>query len=347
LPLQDDKKDYMTTVLESLNSALHQAFTEDERVYLIGQDVLDPYGGAFKVAKGLSSKFPERVLPAPISEAGMVGIASGMAMRGLLPIVEIMFGDFLALAADQIINHLTKFRWMYNDQVRVPVVIRSPMGGRRGYGPTHSQTLEKLFLGLPGLSVLAPTNFGDPGILLKQAIFDEEDPILFIENKLLYLLPLFLSTESSEFTLDQPYDPSSNYPTYRLSLRGAPPPELTIVSYGYMANLAQQALLRLGYEFEIFSELIIFTQLSPFHISPLLDSIRTTGNLLTVEEGSLSMGWGAEIIARAADKHDLALTSTGRIASKDTPIPASVPCENTVLPGIEDIVHKARKMLEK
>jgi pyruvate/2-oxoglutarate/acetoin dehydrogenase E1 component len=188
----------MTTVLESLNAALHQAFSEDERVYLIGQDILDPYGGAFKVTKGLSKAYPSRVLTTPISEAGMVGIASGMAMRGLLPIVEIMFGDFLTLAADQIINHMTKFRWMYNDQVRVPVVIRSPMGGRRGYGPTHSQTLEKLFLGSPGLRILAPTSFGDPGQLLRQAIFDPEEPILFVENKLLYLAPIFLRTESSD-----------------------------------------------------------------------------------------------------------------------------------------------------
>ena len=105
-------------------------------------------------------------LTTPISEAGIVGVATGLALRGLRPVVEIMFGDFMTLAADQVINHLAKFRYMYNDQVRVPVVIRTPMGGRRGYGPTHSQTLEKLFLGVPGLSVLAPCALGDPGSLL-------------------------------------------------------------------------------------------------------------------------------------------------------------------------------------
>ena len=131
--------------------------TADERVILMGEDILDPYGGAFKVTRGLSSAFPDRVLAAPISEAGMVGAAAGMALRGLRPGVEIMFGDFLTLAADQLINHIAKFRWMYNDQVRVPLVVRTPMGGRRGYGPTHSQTLEKLFLGIPGLTVLAPS----------------------------------------------------------------------------------------------------------------------------------------------------------------------------------------------
>ena len=152
----------MGTLLEALNQALHQAFAADERVCLLGEDVLDPYGGAFRVSHGLSTAYPERVLTTPISEAGIVGAAAGMALRGLRPVVEIMFGDFLTLAADQIINHLSKFQWMYNDQVRVPMLIRTPMGGRRGYGPTHSQTLEKHFLGVPGLRVLPPPRWATP-----------------------------------------------------------------------------------------------------------------------------------------------------------------------------------------
>ncbi|MEW6094710.1 MAG: alpha-ketoacid dehydrogenase subunit beta, partial [Chloroflexota bacterium] len=142
------------TVLDSLNSALHHATDTDPRVYILGEDILDPYGGAFKVTRGLSTKFPDRVLTTPISEAGIVGVSSGMALRGLRPVAEIMFGDFVTLAADQLVNHASKFRWMYNDNVRVPMVVRAPMGGRRGYGPTHSQSLEKLFLGVPGLKVV-------------------------------------------------------------------------------------------------------------------------------------------------------------------------------------------------
>ncbi len=125
-----------------------------------------------------------------------------MALRGLRPVVEIMFGDFLTLAADQIINHAAKFRWMYNDQVRVPLVVRTPMGGRRGYGPTHSQTLEKFFLGVPGLRVIAPAAFGDPGELLRRLILEGEDPLLFIENKLLYSLPVFDESDSEDLTLE-------------------------------------------------------------------------------------------------------------------------------------------------
>src|SRR5512140_2514782 len=138
----------MSTVLERLNTGLHRAMETDERVYLLGEDLLDPYGGAFKVVKGLSTKYPTRVLTTPISEASIVGVATGMALRGLRPVAEIMFGDFVTLIADQVVNHAAKFRWMYNDNVRLPMVVRVPMGGRRGYGPTHSQSLEKMFLGV-------------------------------------------------------------------------------------------------------------------------------------------------------------------------------------------------------
>src|SRR5690606_25722624 len=139
------------------NAALHAAFAADENVLMLGEDLLDPYGGAFKVARGLSSAYPARVLTTPISEAAIVGLAAGMALRGLRPVVEIMFGDFITLAADQLVNHISKFRWMYNDRVNLPLVVRTPMGGRRGYGPTHSQSLEKLFLGVSGLRILAPS----------------------------------------------------------------------------------------------------------------------------------------------------------------------------------------------
>src|SRR5512136_2691273 len=175
----------MPTVLESLNNALHHAMEDDDRVYVLGEDILDPYGGAFKVTRGLSTRYPGRVLTTPISEAAIVGIANGMAMRGLRPVAEIMFGDFVTLIADQLVNHAAKFNWMYNGNIKVPIVIRTPMGGRRGYGPTHSQSLEKMFMGVPGLKVVAPNTLGDPGQLLESAIADD-DPVLFVEHKLLY-----------------------------------------------------------------------------------------------------------------------------------------------------------------
>ncbi len=341
----------MTTVLESLNQALNQALRDDSRVYLLGEDLLDPYGGAFKVTRGLSSTYPERVIPTPISEAGIVGIATGMALRGLFPVVEIMFGDFVTLIADQLVNHLSKFRWMYNDQVRVPVVIRTPMGGRRGYGPTHSQTLEKLFLGVPGLKVLAPAPFGEPGGLLYEAILYEENPVLFVENKLLYISAVQDFQNLPELCLRQYPDSQAGSDAlrqpraYSLSVRGAPPPDLTLTAYGHMAELARQAVIQLAYEYEIFVELIILTQLAPFVIEPVLHSVAQTGRLLVAEEGTLSMGWGAEIIARTSQEIGPRLKSAWRIAARDLPIPASASLETAVLPGVEEIVHRARKMV--
>jgi len=347
----------MPTVLDSLNAALQRALATDEKVFILGEDILDPYGGAFKVTRGLSTDYPSRVLTTPVSEAAIVGVAAGMALRGLRPVVEIMFGDFLTLAADQLINHVAKFRWMYNDQVRVPLVIRTPMGGRRGYGPTHSQTLEKLFLGVPGLRVLAPCTLNDPGELLLHAILDDEDPVLFIENKLLYLLPIQDINSSRDFSLNQanaspstilslsPLSPSPYAPTYTLSLRDAPPPTLTLVAYGFMADLCRQAALLLAYEDEFFTELVIPTQLSPVDMTPILDSARKTHRLLVVEEGSYTLGWGAEILANAAETLGVNLHAARRLACWDLPIPASVPLESAILPGVEDI-RKSAKMCE-
>jgi pyruvate/2-oxoglutarate/acetoin dehydrogenase E1 component len=219
----------MTTVLDRLNYSLKHSMETDENVFVLGEDILDPYGGAFKVTRGLSTTFPERVLTTPISEAAIIGIATGMALRGLRPVAEIMFGDFVTLISDQLVNHASKFRWMYNDQVHVPMVVRTPMGGRRGYGPTHSQSLEKMFLGVPGLKVVAPNTLGDPASLLEAAIYDG-NPVLFIEHKLLYPKSLLdpSKDEMIEFHIEQTKD---NYPTF--TIRPESESDLTIACYGY------------------------------------------------------------------------------------------------------------------
>ena len=334
----------MTTVLDSLNSALHSAFARDASVYLLGQDVLDPYGGAFKVTRGLSEAYPDRVITTPVSEAGIVGVATGMALRGLRPVVEIMFGDFLTLTADQLINSAAKFRWMYNDQVRVPIVLRSPAGGRRGYGPTHSQTLEKIFLGVPGLRVLAPAALDSPGALLSRAVLQAEDPVLFVENKVLYLLPVLGIGEQGEFLIED-ISASGGETVYRLRVRGAPPPSLTLAAYGYMAELARQAALTLAYEHEIFVELIVPTCLAPMDVTPLIESVGRTGCLLAVEEGSLPLGWGAEVLARLAETPGTPIRRARRLAATETPIPAAPGLEEAALPGANDIVRAARELM--
>lgn len=338
----------MSRIVERLNAGLHSAFEQDESVYLLGEDVLDPYGGAFKVSKGLSSKYPERVYTSPVSEAAIVGVAGGMALRGLRPVAEIMFGDFTTLIADQLINSLSKFAWMYNEQVQVPVLVRTPMGGRRGYGPTHSQTMEKLFLGTPGLRVLAVNSLQDPAEMMEQAILKGVGPTLLIENKLLYAKEVLNGQTLTEFEVQREESEDGAAASFLLRLREAPTPNYTLATYGYMAEEAREAMQRLAFEEEIFGELYVAGQLWPLPegggLSDLLtDSARRTGVLLTLEEGGLSFGWGAEIASRAAELESG--LRVGRVGAKDQLIPASVDLEAEVLPGVDDIMAVLRKMV--
>jgi pyruvate/2-oxoglutarate/acetoin dehydrogenase E1 component len=330
------------TVLERLNTALHTAMEKDERVHVLGEDILDPYGGAFKVTRGLSTRFPNRVLTTPISEAAIVGLSNGMALRGLRPVAEIMFGDFITLTADQLVNHASKFRWMYNDQVRVPIVVRTPMGGRRGYGPTHSQSLEKMLLGVPGLKVVAANALGDPGELLLAAIQDD-DPVLFIEHKLLYARPLL--EEGRGDLVDWKVERGAEtFPSF--VLRTAYRPSLTLATYGYNFELVRQAANELMLEGEIFTEIVLFSQLSPFLLDPLKESLRRTHRLLTVEEGGAALGWGAELTAQAAEAGITSFT-TARVAARDLPIANSKILEDGILPSVADIKQAVLELLDQ
>jgi pyruvate/2-oxoglutarate/acetoin dehydrogenase E1 component len=349
-------KQFSTTmpknVLESLNLGLYKAMQDSNEVYLLGEDLLDPYGGAFKVTKGLSTAFPDRVFTTPISEAAITGIAGGMALRNLRPVVEIMFGDFITLASDQIINHLSKFSYMYGDSVNCPVVIRTPMGGRRGYGPTHSQTLEKHFLGVPGIKVVAPfnapgsTDIGEPGTLLYNQILTTQQPVLFIENKLQYLLALPNETNQLDYdykNLQSDYD--LDCPYYKVQLRGAPHASATITAYGYMAHLAMVAQKELAYKDEIFVELLIPTHINTNLVEPLFDSLRMTNRLLVIEEGGVDFGWGAEVLALIAIELGSIIKKSARLGAKMYPIPAARHLEELALPGVNDIIACVRKLV--
>jgi pyruvate/2-oxoglutarate/acetoin dehydrogenase E1 component len=333
----------MTSVLTSLNAGLRRCLERSDKVYLLGEDLLDPYGGAFKVTRGLSTDFPDRVITTPVSEAGIVGVGVGMAMQGFLPVVEIMFGDFLTLATDQILNHAAKFRWISGGEVRVPIVIRTPMGGRRGYGPTHSQTLEKHFLGIPGLRTLAVNTLCDPGEVLEAAVLRDDEPVLFIENKVLYAQDLLELASQSEFHSESRGAP---YTEHRLAIRDAPQPAITFLAYGYMAELARQAMLRLAYEQEIFVELIVPTQISPFGLDSVRKHAQKTGRLLVIEEGTEALGYGAEVIARVQSTADTYIRC-GRVAALDMPVPAAGQLESEMLPQVEDVVSAAHSLVER
>jgi pyruvate/2-oxoglutarate/acetoin dehydrogenase E1 component len=326
------------SVLASLNAGLRDALAEDAQVIVLGEDVRDPYGGAFKVTRGLSTQFPDQVLATPIAEAAIVAVATGLALRGFRPVAEIMFGDFLFLAGDQIVNHAAKYRAMFNEQVRVPLVIRAPMGGRRGYGPTHSQSLEKHFLGVPGLWVVAPHPLIDPGRLLRQAIA-LDDPVLFVENKAGYAAALRHDVPGYEAV--RLTDAATPFPT--VWLRPQAPADGLLLCYGGMTAIALDAAEHLRAREHLNLALVIVSQLSPTpvpHLEVILDGMPATP-IVTVEEAPAEGGWGAEMIAtiaRLRDVRGLGAAAYARVGAKNAPIPSARTLEDAMLPQAGDIV---------
>ena len=331
----------MPTVLQSINRSLHDMMAADPRVVVLGEDILDPYGGAFKVTQGLSTKFPDRVWTTPISEAAIVGLSSGLALRGLRPIAEIMFGDFLFLAGDQIVNHAAKFRWMYNDQVRVPLVIRAPMGARRGYGPTHSQSIEKHFMGVPGLWLVAPSVLSSPGDLLKQATIGCDEPVIFIETKTCYGRELVTGLPGMSRT--EIGDDESPFTTVWLRHDRGEDSDAVLWCYGGMTPHALEAVQRLRDDEGLFVDLVAMSQLAP---TPMTHVQRIAGEttaavMAYVEEASVDHGWSAELLARvdAAIGGARAIQHV-RIGGAHTPVPSSRKLEAAMLPHASDIVSR-------
>ena len=334
--------------VESLRDGLHEVFASNVEVVLLGEDVLDPYGGAFKVSRGLSEKFPNQVYATPISESAIVGLCTGLALRGFRPIGEIMFGDFLALCADQIVNSAAKFPLMYGDNAQVPWVLRTPMGGARGYGPTHSQSLEKLFFGVPGLDVVAPSRLHEPGALLKSTILTCSRPTLFIEDKGDYPQPLINGENGSLFVMDSPEPGSSST---RLALNYDPSahsPDVQVIAYGGAASMAADVLSKLKEE-EIYGMLHAVAQLNdPLTLQALVESLDPEVPLLIVEQGAEGFGWASELISRRMTALPrLTCPPLMTLAARSAAIPAAAHLEKDVIVTPEKIEAKVLEMLAK
>jgi 2-oxoisovalerate dehydrogenase E1 component len=315
-----------------IRESLARNMERDSRIVLLGEDIESPYGGAFKVTKGLSEQFPGRVRNTPISEASIVGVGNGLALAGYIPVCEIMFGDFLTLAADQLINHASKFRYMYNNQVQVPLIVRTPMGGRRGYGPTHSQSLEKHFLGLPDTRILALHQRCDPGVIYDELFASIDRPTIVIENKLMYAARMDAPVKAG-FALEHS---DEQFPTARL--RPLEAPTVTLFCYGGVLPEAEEALAAAFEQYEIVAELICPTQIHPFNPSAVMESLKQTHRLLIVEEGLNFAGLGAELIAQI---HELApglMQHCKRLGPPQHPIPSCAVLENQLLPNVQSIV---------
>ena len=328
-------------VVESLNQALHDLLERDSDVQVIGQDLLDPYGGAFAVTKGLSTHFPDRIHPTPISEAAIVGSATGLALEGGKAVAEIMFGDFVALAADQLANSAAKHHYLSQGKASVDLVVRVPMGGGRGYGPTHSQSLEKMFLGIPGLRVVAVSSFVDPYALLWNAVAADPGPVLFVENKAVYAERVRLPQDGlvDHFSVRTT---GGVYPNVRLSPAGFEDPELTVITYGRCASLAWEPVRQLFIERELVADLCVVSQLSPLDLDGLLPSALASDCVVTVEEAPGESGFGAEVAARLVEAGFRGRFA--RIAAAASPIPAAKSLEDVVLPTGESIRRELERL---
>ncbi|WIM99570.1 transketolase C-terminal domain-containing protein [Actinoplanes oblitus] len=332
---------------KELGDTLRGALGDDERVVLLGEDIADPYGGAFKVTRGLSTAFPQRVRTTPISEGAIAGISAGLALAGYRPIAEVMFGDFLTLMFDQVVNHIAKYQKMYAEQATCPVIIRAATGGHRGYGPTHSQSLEKHFLGVPHLRVVAASLYHDPREVFADFLRRDE-PVLYVEHKLLYPQHLTPPVGGRVGDLIATSDNSPGMlPTIRLSAVPAEDCTISVLAYGYQAMLAAQVIERLAIEEEIFAELIVPAQIAPMDWAPVERSVSVTGRLVTIEEGADGWSWGSEaasvisrrLFGRLRQPVDV-------VASEPTIIPSSKPKEADVLVGsarIEAALRAAHK----
>ena len=327
-------------VVERIRSGLKKLLEKDERVVLLGEDMEDPYGGAFKATKGLSTAFSGRVHNTPISEAAITGFGNGLALAGSRPIVEIMFGDFVMLAADQIVNQGSKFSYMYNWQANVPVIVRAAMGGKRGYGATHSQSLEKHFFGTPGLSIAAVNSVFDPELLLEHIHARINHPCLLIENKLLYSLHVHRQASDGRSWLAN----GEFFPTLKLEAAGVA--DLTIVTYGGMVEDVEAAVKETFLEDEIQAEVLVPTMIYPLDINPIVESVKQTGRLLVVEEGQGFSGFGSEVIAGCLEHLSGRPIAVGRVHAEPHPIPCSRELEKLALPGVAKIRERIAKLVK-
>ncbi len=314
--------------VQQLNIHYRDHLETDPNAYFIGEDIADPYGGAFKVAKGLSTAFPTRVRTTPISEAAIVGIGIGLATCGHRSFVEIMFGDFITYAFDQIINNASKFFHMYNRRVDCPIVIRAAMGGRRGYGPTHSQSLERFLIGIDNCCTLSLNSLASPDLQLKRGLA-LPGPVVLLENKIDYAAKTYVAPCGVTVDVDD-----AAIPTLRVRFSNATP-TVTLIAYGGMARFIADRLIDIFEASDVVFDLIVPISLSPLNLAPIIESVSATGQLVTIEEGPAFGSVGAEIVAQLQER-DIGFRAR-RVGGKEAPIPSPPHLETAALPSIQDI----------
>ena len=306
----------MTTFRDAVNQALADELAADPTVLLLGEDIAVA-GGVFKATAGLVERFgPERVLDTPISELALAGAGFGAAITGSRPVVEIMFGDFMALAMDSIVNQAAKWRWVSNGQTAVPLVIRTTVGAGARFGPIHCQIPGTWMQNVPGLKIVCPSDPADAYALLRAAIRDD-DPVVFMEHKRLYL---------NEGELDA-----------ARTTAGArvvrPGRDVTIVSVMKGVLDALEAAEVLAAEDGIEAEVVDLRALRPLDVVGVTASVARTNRIVCVEEGPRTGGWAAGLVGQLAVDALEHLDDAWIVATPDHPVPFSPPLEDAALPG--------------
>ncbi len=318
------------TFVESLRMTLKEEMQNDPSLMLIGEDI-GRYGGIFGVTKGLLEEFgPHRVRSTPISESAIIGSALGAAMTGIRTVAEIMYIDFMTCAMDQIVNQVAKMRYMSGGKAKIPLVIRTQEGGGRGNAAQHSQSLEALFLHIPGLKIVMPSTPYDARGLLKTAIRDD-NPIVFIEHKLLYAMKGLIPNEEYLIPLGQA----------DIKRKGK---DVTVVAVSHMVTKALKAAERLtreGIEIEVIDPMTLV----PLDLETILQSVRKTNRVVIVHEGCKRAGIGAEIACDIMEEaFDFLDAPIERVGALNVPVPYSAPLENAVIPDEESILRAVKKV---
>jgi pyruvate dehydrogenase E1 component beta subunit len=319
------------TYRQALSEALREEMQRDENVFVLGEEI-GVFGGSYKVTEGLLNEFgPTRVLDTPIAEGGIIGLATGASMTGLRPVAEIMTINFIVVGMDQLVNNAAKIPYMFGGEARCPLVIRTPSGAAHQLAAQHSQCLEVWFAYMPGMYVVAPGTPADAKGLLKSSIRDD-NPILFVENVLLY-------NEKGEVPEGEYTIPIGQADVKREG------EDLTIVCYGRMVPLSLQAAEALAEE-GISTEVVDLRCLRPLDIETVLKSIRKTNRALVVYEGWKRYGVGAEIAAEIQEHaFDDLDHPVERISGAEVPLPYATSIERAALPRLEDVIERARMML--
>jgi pyruvate/2-oxoglutarate/acetoin dehydrogenase E1 component len=319
------------TYREALREGLREEMQRDESVFLLGEDIAE-FGGSYKVTQGLFEEFgPDRVRNTPISEAAIAGASLGAALLGMRPVAEYMYIDFSTLAIDQIVNQIAKVRYMFGGKAKAALVIRTQGGAGRSSGPHHAQSLEAWFCHIPGLKVVMPSTPYDVKGLIKSSIRDD-DPIIFIEHKLLY-------NEKGSVPDEEYLIPIGKADIKR---KGK---DVTIVATSLMVTKtlnAAERLARDGIEAEVLDPMTLV----PLDEESILQSVRKTGRLVIVHEACRRAGYGAEIAAIVAEKalYDLD-APIKRVAALNTPIPFAPKLEGFVIPDEQAIINEVRELL--